>query len=638
MKSSKFKIHLGIWFILAVVVPSFLLGILAIRTVAREEAFLEKRLQDTLSAETSHTASAVTGLLAAAKEELNRTLTFRPQQTDQAFQVSLWKKSSDLVDIPFLLSPNRELLWPSEVAQVSASEKFFIRWSLDFFKDLEATPVYQNIALAYKDKIIEEAPRYQTTSWGDSSDQQAMQQKSSSPKLASRSRAQKSDAIGEQYSASQFAQYEPLQKEVYSEATQKGQTVSKRNIYPQKSAGQQAQARMEPEESIFISESLKFSQIVSKSDSGIIPFIIKEKLRLLFWKKDGSGHIYGCLLNQESLVERIVRALPPIYSETRVLTVLDENGKPLITPDQKNPIDWHRPFAAAEISEILPRWEVAAYLTDPRAISSKARATEVLTWVLISILLVSIVTGGALVLRSLDSEIRLAQQKTTFAATVSHELKTPLTSIRMFTEMLKEGRQPDENKRRQYLDIMLSESERLTRLINNVLDFSLTGRKQKTYRFKEVDIVELCRSVFEGQRVRLEYIGFQMTFAGAAIGLRVKADEEALRQVLLNLLSNAEKYSGENKEIDIEIVKKDGSVLINVMDRGIGIPAAHARRIFEEFYRVDDSLTAKTRGTGLGLTIAQSIARDHGGEILCIPRDGGGSIFQVKLPCLEASQ
>ena len=105
--------------------------------------------------------------------------------------------------------------------------------------------------------------------------------------------------------------------------------------------------------------------------------------------------------------------------------------------------------------------------------------------------------------------------------------------------------------------------------------------------------------------------------------------------MILNLISNAEKYSAGDKKIDIEIIQEGNCVLINVKDRGIGLSASDAKRIFEEFYRVDDSLAAKTRGTGLGLTIAQRIVRDHGGDIFYFPREDTGSIFQIKLPISE---
>jgi signal transduction histidine kinase len=245
---------------------------------------------------------------------------------------------------------------------------------------------------------------------------------------------------------------------------------------------------------------------------------------------------------------------------------------------------------------------------------------------------VSIASGGFLIVRSTYAEMRLAQQKTTFVANVSHELKTPLTSIRMFAEMLRDGHQPDEHKQKKYLDIMAGETERLTRLVNNVLDFSRMERGEKRYTMKTVDLVAICSGVIESQRTRLENNGFDVAFTARAGTLPARADEEAIKQALINLLSNAEKYSTENKEILVEVRREDRSAVIAVSDRGMGIPEGEAERIFDEFYRVDDKLTSRVKGAGLGLTIARRILKDHQGDVRCLAREGGGSTFELILP------
>jgi signal transduction histidine kinase len=387
--------------------------------------------------------------------------------------------------------------------------------------------------------------------------------------------------------------------------------------------------------SIFISEPLRFSEIVARGQSGIIPRAVDGNLELLYWQKITGGNIVGCLINSQELRDRIIGVLPSIYSPVRVLTVLDESGIPLIVPTGQGERDWRRPFVAEEISEVLPRWEIAAYLTDPDVISSRAQVTTMFMWILILILFISIAGGGVLVLRSAYAEVRLAQQKTTFVANVSHELKTPLTSIRMFAEMLRDRRQVDEQKRQHYLDIMTAETERLTRLINNVLDFARTERGEKRYTMKKCDIVDLCASVVDSQRVRLENNGFEVALTTHAGTLLVNADEEAMKQAVVNLLSNAEKYSTDVKQIEIGIRREDGSAVVSISDRGVGIPAGQVDRIFEEFFRVDDTLTSKVKGAGLGLTIARRILRDHGGDIRYVSREGGGSTFEIVLPIVE---
>jgi signal transduction histidine kinase len=202
----------------------------------------------------------------------------------------------------------------------------------------------------------------------------------------------------------------------------------------------------------------------------------------------------------------------------------------------------------------------------------------------------------------------------------------------MFAEMLKERRQSDETKKEKYLDLMVSETDRLTRLINNVLDFSRTEQGKKQYTFKKENIVALCRELLEGQRLRLENSGFVVNFITDSNELFLDIDAEAIKQALINLLSNAEKYSDGGKNIDLEITHSSKDACIHIKDRGKGVPAKEIQKIFKEFYRVDDSLTSRVKGTGLGLTIASRIAKDHGGDIIYKARESGGSIFTLVLP------
>ena len=214
--------------------------------------------------------------------------------------------------------------------------------------------------------------------------------------------------------------------------------------------------------------------------------------------------------------------------------------------------DWRRPFVAREVGETLPRWEAAAYLTRPDAISAQARSSSLVIWIMVMILFVSVAGGGTMVLSSVYGEMRLAQQKATFVTNVSHELKTPLTSISLFVDLLRRKGPLPAAKKEQYLSLMASETERLTRLINNVLDFS-REKGAKRYAMRAVDVSEVAEQIVESQRVRLESRGFTISLEPAPGPAVVRADPEALKQVLLNLLSNAEKYSAGTKEIAVTV-------------------------------------------------------------------------------------
>ena len=435
-----------------------------------------------------------------------------------------------------------------------------------------------------------------------------------------------------QQAVSAFESDREVRRKVYAQAESKGQPSAPRNVSPSVVPPEEQGS---PPPSVFVSEQRRFREIIADRPTGLVPRLIEERLWLLFWKRLPDGRIVGCQLEPEELRARLLALLPPAATPERILTLLDERGGPLFAPAEQTPRDYRRPFVAREVSELLPRWEAAAYLTDPMLVASRARLAGLILWVLVAILVVSIAGGGALLLRALGAEVRLAHQKSSFVANVSHELKTPLSSIRLYAEMLQEGRQRDPAKRRQYLGTIVEEAQRLTRLVNRVLDFAQLERGRRRYELKALDLEQLCRGVVEGERPRLEQAGFTVRFdAGGWRGgeAEVRGDEEALTQVLLNLLSNAEKYSQDRKEIAVELTRQDGRPRVRVLDRGRGVAPAQARQLFREFYRADDALTSRVKGTGLGLAIARRIARDHGGELRYVPREGGGSIFQIELP------
>ncbi|MBP1766886.1 MAG: hypothetical protein H6P98_1001 [Candidatus Aminicenantes bacterium] len=634
--------HLRLLFVLAVVIPCLVLGVIAIRSINREKAFIELRLERTLDAELVHMVSLVNADLDRIKEELASSLT-GDESASPRDALAAWKARTPLVGVPFLLSPDLEIVWPSLTGQLSEEERAFLNGNGEFVTGRAVVPIYQNIAVLYKDEITRTKEDLKKKTLGEAA---APEPAVESPRLGlERTRppaAQEEKSVlrepksrveeveAQQKALSDFEMSPELRKVVYDQAREKGQQAAPRTVSPGDALSPKKEAP--PQASIFISESRRFTEITEGRGDGLIPRFIQDKLTLLFWKRDSSGGFTGCVLDGEAFRGRLVGLLPEIFTPVRILTILDENGRPLITPDDNKGRDWRRPLAAREISERLPRWEIAAYLSSPDAVASRANLTTLILWILVLFLLVAMATGGTTILNTLRSEMLLARQKTTFVANVSHELKTPLTSIRMFAEMLKERRQPDPEKQEKYLNLMVSETERLTRLINNVLDFARMERGERKYEKRGLDVALLSEGLVEGQRVRLEHNGFEVTFQNDLGEAFIEGDEEALKQALLNLLSNAEKYGGEARRVDVDITGTADSVLINVKDRGIGVPPGAAKKIFEEFYRADDSPTAKVRGSGLGLPIALRIVRDHGGDIHYFPRDGGGSVFQIRLP------
>ena len=243
-----------------------------------------------------------------------------------------------------------------------------------------------------------------------------------------------------------------------------------------------------------------------------------------------------------------------------------------------------------------------------------------------------LLAGGIfLTYRNVSKEMALARLKSDFVSNVSHELRTPLALIRLYAETLELGRLTGPSKHQEYYSIIRKESERLTALINNILDFSRIEAGRKEYDFRETDMCELVRNTLESYRYQIEQNGFTFEEKIAEVP-PLNVDREAMARSLVNLVNNALKYSQDRKHIRVNLYREDGTVKLEVVDQGIGIPANEQHRIFEKFYRVGDPLVHNTKGSGLGLSLVQHIARAHGGDVVVESTPGAGSKFTITLP------
>jgi two-component system phosphate regulon sensor histidine kinase PhoR len=229
--------------------------------------------------------------------------------------------------------------------------------------------------------------------------------------------------------------------------------------------------------------------------------------------------------------------------------------------------------------------------------------------------------------------MKLSQMKNEFVSNVSHELRTPLASIRVFGELLRLGRFGGVEKAREYGDFIETESRRLTQLINNILDFASIESGRKTYRYERCDVREVVDATLRSFEVRLRQAGFRIHLEGAEIPLPpVVVDAGAIGQSLSNLLDNAVKYSGDERDISV-VLRRDGDfVLIAVRDYGIGIPRGEQRKIFDRFHRVSTGLVHDVKGSGLGLAIVRHIVEAHRGKVTVESRPDEGSTFSIHLP------
>jgi len=244
-----------------------------------------------------------------------------------------------------------------------------------------------------------------------------------------------------------------------------------------------------------------------------------------------------------------------------------------------------------------------------------------------------VMCGGIfLTYRNISREMKLARLKSDFVANVSHELRTPLALIRLYAETLELGRLTAQEKYQEYFRIIREESERLTALINNILDFSRIEAGRKEYEFKETNLAELIRTTLDSYRFQIEQNGFAFEENIAADIPPVNVDREAIARSLLNLVNNALKYSKDQKFIGVSLYRANGSVKLEVQDRGIGIAPAEQDKIFEKFYRCGDPLVHNTKGSGLGLSLVRHIALAHGGNVFVESVPDKGSKFTIALP------
>ena len=276
------------------------------------------------------------------------------------------------------------------------------------------------------------------------------------------------------------------------------------------------------------------------------------------------------------------------------------------------------------------RLELALVGDDPLGASAGRWITLYLWTGILTVLAVGVL--ALLTGRMIGRQMRLTRLKNDFIATVTHELKTPLASMRVLVDTLREGTVCDENQSREYLELIARENVRLSRLIDNFLTFSRMERNKHAFELKPVEVREIFETAAEAVRERFEEAGVNF-IVDAAPGLpALHADRDALVTVLLNLLDNAYKYSGQDKQIALRAYKTDNKINLEVQDNGIGLSRRSQKKIFERFYQVDQSLSREAGGCGLGLSIVQFIVTAHGGEIIVESEPGLGSKFSILLP------
>ena len=309
-----------------------------------------------------------------------------------------------------------------------------------------------------------------------------------------------------------------------------------------------------------------------------------------------------------------------------------------IADENRRDINSGEPLPAAEAAVILsfPKfpfpWKLAASQPALEKLEQAVRRENAFYGLLLVVIVILMAVGTSLIVRDISRERETMNHKTEFVNNISHELKTPLTLIRLYSETLQRKNDMSPEQRREAYEIITKESERLTHMINNVLDVSRIEMGKKEFHYQKGDLAAVVRDALNSYRYHLERKGFAIREDIASDLPAMEFDEEAIVSVLVNLLSNAMKFSPAQKEISVRLFARETAAVLQVEDKGIGIPANEMKKIFERFYRAKNAVAAEARGSGLGLPLIKYIAEAHGGKVEVQSGPGQGSTFSVIVP------
>ena len=334
----------------------------------------------------------------------------------------------------------------------------------------------------------------------------------------------------------------------------------------------------------------------------------------------------------KSISENLIQKLDPNSSIN--LKIEDNNGRLVFSKVIKE----EPGYLTFPFPENLPPWKLLLRENKPGFIATLLKAGSGIYLFIFILIALLMVLGFVFTIYTLNEEFRLNKLKSEFISNVSHELKSPLTSIRMMTEMLQNHRVESEERKSAYYSVMLEESEHLSHLIDNILDFSRMEEGGKKYDLIDLDVNELFLKFLESTRERLPEPGFDIRYSRPDRIPVIQADKNAILQVFYNLVDNAIKFSGTSRQIDINLLSKDDELLLCVKDYGIGISSKDQEKIFDRFYRCDEPQRMGIKGSGIGLTIVKKIMEAHNGRLTLESRPGEGSTFCVHLPIYKKTE
>jgi len=581
-----------------IIVPLILLAWFGVRLQSNQQELLKLQLGSLIESQLSDVDAQMVQHFARLQEALDQQIdelyrkgnfTFQSQAID-----SLIKQSPQIAQV-FVLGVDGQRIYPKPGSKLTTRERRFLNQT----RELLATP---------------------NLFYGKPQDQA-----STAPSLA----AQKSDA-------NPYLRSEPL--------------VSQKAAPPQKItlrapaasySSDITQADVDAEQIAAASPQVGFET----DASGWIAWYADTRLHHIYWRRNTEGMVIGFALNGARLTADLITNLPTSPAQIQADAPLHNAEIRLINSRGEQIYAWgqlaegalavnSKPLKLLPLSHPLGSWRLEYY--------APALNVQGASWISMALLIVATMLGLSviawLIYREYRRDMRLAQQRVNFVNQVSHELKTPLTNVRMYAEMLEQNLPdvPESGRLQRYVGVISNESQRLSRLIENVLSFSRLGRGSHTISPMPGTIADCVDTVIENFAPMLSQRGLRVAYT-AEDRTPVQVDCGAVEQILNNLLSNCEKYAANSGDVTIRSWTDAEMSYLQVTDNGPGIPKGDWHKVFTPFYRCSNELTDGVTGTGIGLGLAREIARNHGGDLVIEPSERGVS-FLISLRTDTQSQ
>ncbi|AFH50399.1 OmpR family signal transduction histidine kinase [Ignavibacterium album JCM 16511] len=339
--------------------------------------------------------------------------------------------------------------------------------------------------------------------------------------------------------------------------------------------------------------------------------------------------ITGFVINPQEFVRKILLPrLQQISQENFIILVRDYQNRFIVSSTNTN---YSGQVEFEKQMWLIPHYKIGIVLTRG-TIQDLIRNRATNNMILIAILLLVLIAAVMFAYRAVKKELELAQLKADFVSNVSHELRTPLALISMFAETLELDRVKNDEKKKEYYSIISQEANRLGRIVNSILNFAKMEAGKRKFNFESINLNNVVENIYQTYSYHLQNKGFKFEKQLTENLPEVKADAEAISEAIINLIDNAVKYSADLKEVTLKTISTGNSVIVEVIDKGIGISPEDQKKVFDKFYRVSSGLIHNVKGTGIGLSLVKQIVDAHNGTIELVSEPGKGSTFRIILP------